>query len=280
MNRFRIIVPLFNDAPWLERCLQSIQQQTITTWTCHVADDCSTDGSLELARALVGDDPRFEFSANRRRLYQCGTFQRLLRNPSWAGADIIVSVDADDFLPDNQVLARVWAAYADGSTWLTWGDQQWTDGKPSVCGPLDDASQVRRVTWRTSQLRTWRLFLWSLIRPTDFLGPDRRPLRAAGDVAWMFAMIEMAGNRHIKFLQSINYVYNRSNSLSNFRVRAEEQLRNAAYLRTLPPYAPLPDHALELWGGLPGSMDVVLDEPFQQWAKPKKPKRCEPVPVP
>ncbi|MBX3437905.1 MAG: glycosyltransferase, partial [Planctomycetaceae bacterium] len=209
MDRFRLIVPLFNDAAWLERCLQSIQQQTVTNWTCHVADDGSIDGSLELARAVVGHDSRFEFSANRRRLYQCGTYQRLLRDPSWAGADICVSVDADDYLPDDQVLARVQQAYSDGVTWLTWGNQQWTDGTPSVCGPLDDAAHVRQAPWRTSQLRTWRLFLWRLIRPADFLGPDGQPLRAAGDVASMFAMIEMAGDRHIQFLESINYIYNR-----------------------------------------------------------------------
>jgi hypothetical protein len=69
----------------------------------------------------------------------------------------------------------------------------------------------------------------------------------------MFPMVEMAGNRHVKFLDSINYVYNRSNPASNFRVRPEEQLRNAAFLRSKPPYKQLPDNALELYGDLTGA---------------------------
>lgn len=249
MDRFRIIVPLFNDAPWVERCLRSIQRQTVTEWTCHCADDCSDDDSLTLAQSLIRDDPRFVFSQNRQRLYQAGSYQRLLGDPSWSGRDICVAVDADDYLPDDGVLARVRDAYADGRTWLTWGNHEWTDGSTSVCGPLENTARVRQVTWRTSHLRTWRLFLWRRIRLEDFLGPDGQPLRAAGDVAAMFAMIEMAGNSHVRYLQSVNYVYNRSNPASNFRVRAAEQLRNAAHLRSLPPYSPLPDDALERWSG-------------------------------
>jgi len=66
----------------------------------------------------------------------------------------------------------------------------------------------------------------------------------------MFPMVEMAGNAHVKFLDTINYVYNRENPDSNFRIRPDEQLRNAAFLRSKPPYEQLPDDALERYGGV------------------------------
>ena len=249
----RIIVPFHNSAPWIRHCLESIRSQTVADWTCHLADDCSTDGSVDIARNVVAQDSRFNLTHNPQRLYQCGSYQKILADPEFRGGDICVSVDADDCLADDQVLSRVMDAYADGRTWLTWGNHLWTDGTPGICGPLENASEIRNVSWRTSHLRTWRLFLWRNILPQDFLCPDGKPLRVAGDVASMFPMVEMAGDRHIKFLHSINYVYNRSNPGSNFRVRSVEQLRNAAFLRSKTPYEQLPDNALELFGDLTGA---------------------------
>ena len=256
----RIVVPFHNSAPWIRRCLESIRNQRVAEWTCYLADDFSTDGSAQIAGNIVAQDSRFHLTGNSQRLFQCGSYQRILADPEFRGGDICVSVDADDFLADNQVLTRVVEAYADGQTWVTWGNHLWTDGTPGICGSLENASEIRNVTWRTSHLRTWRLFLWRKILPQDFLGPDGTPLRVAGDVASMFPMVEMAGDRHIKFIPSINYVYNRSNPGSNFRVRSEEQLRNAAFLRSKAPYEQLPDNALELFGDLPSNVVSDLDQ--------------------
>ncbi|MES2790497.1 MAG: hypothetical protein V4719_12875 [Planctomycetota bacterium] len=55
----------------------------------------------------------------------------------------------------------------------------------------------------------------------------------------MFPMIEMAGNDHLKFLDSVNYIYNAANPQCNHFVLADEQKRNAQFLRSKPPYAPL-----------------------------------------
>ncbi|MEZ6035760.1 MAG: glycosyltransferase family 2 protein [Planctomycetaceae bacterium] len=250
MPSLRIIVPFHNAAPWIHRCLESIRRQTVVDWTCHLADDCSTDGSSDIARSIVTQDSRFQLTSNPRRLYQCGSFQRILSSAEFCSNDICVSVDADDFLADASVLTRVMDAYADGQTWLTWGNHLWTDGSPGICGPVENAAEIRKVSWRTSHLRTWRLFLWRNIRPQDFLSPDGNPLRVAGDLASMFPMIEMAGDRHIRFIPEINYIYNRSNPESNFRVRSEEQLRNAEFLRSKTPYARLPDDAPNLFADL------------------------------
>ena len=253
----RIIVPMYNAAPWLARCLDSIRSQVTTDWSCHIVDDTSEDDSLDVAEQYAALDSRFMVSSNSRRLYQLGSLRHGLSDPEFRGLDICVSVDADDYLSDNHVLCRVIESYSDDNTWLTWGSYRWIDGTPGICGPLQEAAQIRQLPWRTSHLRTWRLFLWRKIQLEDFLGPMRTPLRTTGDAASMFPMIEMAGDRHVKFLESINYVYNRSNPLSNFRLRPEEQLRNAAYLRTRKPYCLLSDDALKIFGPLKGN-DIPL----------------------
>jgi glycosyltransferase involved in cell wall biosynthesis len=237
----RLLVPFHNVHPWISGCLESIRRQSITDWHCYVVDDLSTDGSVAIAQRAAESDSRFTLIRNTQRRYQCGNYQSLLQNPEFADDDICVAIDADDRLPDPHVLDRVLHAYSDGTTWLTYGNFVRTKGKPGgcVCAPLADAAQVRQVPWVTSHLRTWRVFLWKQIRPEDLLGPEGQLLPTAGDLAFMFPMIEMAGNAHLKFLESVNYIYNDANPQCNHFVRADEQRRNAQFLRSKPPYAPL-----------------------------------------
>ena len=149
----------------------------------------------------------------------------------------MISLDADDWLPDPEVFARVMAAYADQDTWITYGSYVCSNGEMVFNAPLKDAAEIRNVEWRTSHLRTWKLWLWNKIRPTDFLDRHGAPLRCAGDVAWMMAMIEMAGNLHSKWLPDCNYVYNRDNPESCGKIRRDEQFANAAWIRSLPRYS-------------------------------------------
>lgn len=185
----------------------------------------------------IRGDRRFRISQNSERLYQVGTYQRLLADTSFDPEDVIVSVDGDDWLPDPGVLQRVREAYLDGKTWITYGSYARSDGEPVYNAPLEDAAKIRQVAWRTSHLRTWKLWLWRKIDPADMRDRYKAPLRCAGDLAWMFPMIEMAGNHHSKWLPTINYIHNRDNELSCFRLRRPEQQQNEAWLRSLPAYA-------------------------------------------
>ncbi|MES2787986.1 MAG: hypothetical protein V4719_00085 [Planctomycetota bacterium] len=92
------------------------------------------------------------------------------------------------------------------------------------------------------------LFLWKQIQPDDLLGPDGALLRTVGDLAFPFPMIEMAGNAHLKFLESVNYIYNDASSQCIHFAWADEQKRNAQFLRSKPPYGPLADASKHLNG--------------------------------
>ncbi len=232
----KIIIPYSESDKWIAKCIESVKLQTVENWLCYLVDDISKDTSNDIIDSMVDD--RFIKIRNDNKQYQCWSYNRLIKSAEFAEEDICVSLDADDWLYDSDVLKRIETEYEKG-VWLTWGNHTWTDGSPSICGEIYDTKNIREETWKTSHLRTWKAFLWKSIDDADLLGPDHKILKVAGDMATMFPMIEMAGIDRIKFIKEINYVYNRSNKNSNFRIRSVEQTRNGKFIRSKKSYKKL-----------------------------------------
>ncbi len=57
---FCIIVPVYNVAPYLEECLDSVLNQTFTDWECLCVDDGSQDTSGDILDAYVRKDARIK----------------------------------------------------------------------------------------------------------------------------------------------------------------------------------------------------------------------------
>lgn len=56
--RVTVAIPVYNSAATLERCVRSAMAQTLRDIEIVIADDGSTDGSLDLARRLAAEDGR------------------------------------------------------------------------------------------------------------------------------------------------------------------------------------------------------------------------------
>jgi len=59
-----IIMPLYNAAPYFKGSVESVLAQTYERWELLVVDDCSTDGSSELAYEYSLSDPRIKYYKN------------------------------------------------------------------------------------------------------------------------------------------------------------------------------------------------------------------------
>ena len=55
-----VIIPVYNVAPYLKRCLDSVVNQTLKDIEIILVDDCSTDGSLEILKEYVSKDERIK----------------------------------------------------------------------------------------------------------------------------------------------------------------------------------------------------------------------------
>ena len=56
-----VITPNYNCSPYIAQAIQSVLSQSFQDWELLIADDCSTDGSAEIARDYVKKDPRIRF---------------------------------------------------------------------------------------------------------------------------------------------------------------------------------------------------------------------------
>ena len=95
-----IIVPVYNTARWLPRCLDSIQNQTFTDWECILSDDGSTDESGVICDEYAAKDPRF------RVIHKENGGVSSARNAGLEAArgKYIQFVDSDDYV-DTRLLA-------------------------------------------------------------------------------------------------------------------------------------------------------------------------------
>lgn len=56
-----VIVPCYNQAQYLEECVQSVLEQTYQNWECIIVNDGSPDNTEEIAKKWVSKDPRFKY---------------------------------------------------------------------------------------------------------------------------------------------------------------------------------------------------------------------------
>ena len=57
-----IIIPVYKVEKYIEKCMQSLLDQTYENFEALVVDDGSPDNSITLAKELVGDDSQHRLS--------------------------------------------------------------------------------------------------------------------------------------------------------------------------------------------------------------------------
>ena len=105
--RFSVIVPLYNKAPYVRHALESVFAQTYKDFECIVVDDGSTDGSLDIVRA-INDEMSRDKSLNEPHTLNDGRFKIFSQANSGVAAarnngvavskgEYVCFLDADDW---------------------------------------------------------------------------------------------------------------------------------------------------------------------------------------
>lgn len=98
-----IVLTLYNKAPYIEETLFSIYKQTYTNRELIIVDDCSTDGSFEIAKSFCEKlwiTEKCKFIQNEKNLRVAKTFEKGLKE---AKGEWISMCDGDDILMKDKL---------------------------------------------------------------------------------------------------------------------------------------------------------------------------------
>jgi hypothetical protein len=165
---------------------------------------------------------------------------------------IVCLIDGDDYLLGD-ALFHVAKAYQNPDIAMTYGNvlldfrpyqdlqsSYFFDKKTVNTQYSEDVWRrlsFREDGFRCFHLRTFRRWLWDFIDPAGFFRANGDPIRASGDSAFVFPMLELLGDKkHVAFIETPIYVYRLYESNVHCHDK-KSQYDDLKYLRfTLKPY--------------------------------------------
>ena len=235
--RYNIVVPFYNAARWLPKCINSIKRQRHDNFICTLIDDVSDDNSYMIARMMTDGDDRFHIIKNEEKNYALKNIFNALAAPTAKEEDVVVLLDGDDWFASSKSLNALNKAYKDGEHWMTYGS--YILHPYGIKGPepsqypdeIIEKNLYRKDHWRASHLRTFKCHLWNRIDDADLKDEEGNFYDVSYDQAIMLPLLEMAGSR-AKYIDSILHVYNKENPLNVDKIKTQKQSETAKEIRS------------------------------------------------
>ncbi|HKK16070.1 MAG TPA: glycosyltransferase family 2 protein [Gammaproteobacteria bacterium] len=154
MKEVTIITPTFNSGDHLADCLRSISAQDVDV-NHIIIDGASSDTTLEIIEEH-GDKLEKIVSEP-----DSGIYHALNKGLALADSEIIGILNADDYYPANDVIARVLEVFRDPSIAACYGDLVYVDNR--------DINKIIRY-WRAGEFLPEKFYLgWMPPHPTFFV---------------------------------------------------------------------------------------------------------------
>lgn len=201
-----IIIPVYNAELDLERCLQSVLNQTYTDWECILVDDGSTDSSGTICDSYAKKDSRF------RVIHQQNGGVSAARNTGLDAVkgEWITFSDSDDELTPNALADFIEAinrfpdvdVLRGGHTTITTSGKR---GEHAVADWIETKNHAQAL--QIAEENFYSGFMWSSCFKKDILVGERFP----NDITWcedhIFTYRCMLKARSIVFVPSVVYLY-------------------------------------------------------------------------
>ena len=99
MSKVSVIIPVYNNEKYIEKCIRSVMEQTYQNLEIIVIDDGSTDGSYRILEKLKQKDKRITV------IHQENAGVAAARNKGLdiAAGDYLTFVDGDDYISDDYI---------------------------------------------------------------------------------------------------------------------------------------------------------------------------------
>jgi len=227
-STFKIIVAFYNVEKWIGTTIKSVLGQNYDNYECVLINDMSTDKSLEICYDLVGTDDRFKIVDNKDKKCSLENIYNAVHAHTHA-EDIVVILDGDDFFANSSSLQHLNEVYNLRNCWVTYGSYMNLSNKirgkfsKQIPQEVVQANSFREYEWCTSHLRSFKSFLFKKIDETSLQDDNGEFFDFAGDLAIMFPLLELAGNKST-YIDKILYVWNDLNDLNEHKRDNKRQL--------------------------------------------------------
>jgi len=236
---FKIVVVGGPAEKYVERCMESILSQK-EEFQAQVVLDPVGDNTYELAKKYECDKLKVTFSSNR--VYALPNIIRSINLLDCSDEDVIVTVDADDWLYSSATLSKVKQRYdQDPNLLVTYGSWK---GFPdhscrTNCRPYsaeEFRKGLRHYDWKGTHLRTFKYKVWKHVNHEDLKDAKGDYFKTSWDIAMMWPMLEMAGYHRTLFINEPLYVYNMETPFNDFKLYLSQQMYLCDYMAAMKPY--------------------------------------------
>lgn len=175
-------------------------------------DDDSNDGTWEIIKKEYS---QFQTIHTVKQDYHIKNFIAGINLSATDREDIIVFLSGDDYLYSDDVLEYLNGIYQK-DVWMTYGNFIRTSGLHGKgCFQIADTREYRRSgQWFASHLVTCRKKLFDAIKKEDLLYSNGEYPNNSFDAAMIYPMVEMCGQKHMRFIDKVLYVYNDQNPVA------------------------------------------------------------------
>ncbi len=242
-KHFVFVIASYNNKQWYKSNLDSVISQKYKNYHVIYTDDVSPDGTGNLVEQYIKErklENKILLIKNTERLGAVANIYRAIHMCD--DKDIIIILDGDDWLAHDHVLDLLNKVYDDPNIWLTYGQYiRFPKGVSGLCQKFPDDiisnRDYRNYRWITSHLRTFYTWLYKKIKREDLLF-EGAFMSMTGDLAIMFPMLEMAGNRFM-FIEDVLHVYNFDTPWNDIKTNTDLQISLDKYIRNMPRYGKL-----------------------------------------
>lgn len=243
MPTITVVMPVYNVAPYVERCLLSVMGQTWPATECIIVDDGSTDDSIDKCQRLIDGyqgPTRFvilHHSHNR------GLSAARNTGTDAATSDYIYYLDSDDEITSDCMEKLVAPVTKDDSIEMVLGAYR-VDMKPiTVMGrrrciqyvnflkdmPVTDLRTNEEVCrWYYKKVRP--VCVWNKLLKRTFIkenGLYNKEGRLFEDTPWTFQLMRCLN--HVAFVHQVTYLYHRNDYSIRAVTNTEKRIMHFGY---------------------------------------------------
>lgn len=239
-QKINIVTPVYNAEQYIGKCIDSVIQQDYDNYHMYIINDASTDSTLKTILQKIEQLP-----PNIKSKISC------IHNIENIGAvhnqvntiidnceidSITMLLDGDDWLiNDPNIFHKYNNIYHDGAEFTYGSCWSVVDNIPLIAQPYPPEVKEKRAyrkhmfNWKMpyTHLRTFRTSLIVDINVSAFKDDNGKWLRAGGDTAVFYSLIEKADPDKVVCIPDIVYNYNDANPLNDYKVNSTEQTRTS-----------------------------------------------------